>query len=325
MRNDGSSVGIFGWLTLAAAAFACGEDDKPGQDPCTNCATGGVAGAGSNPTGGASSGGAMATTGGASTGGRATGGAATGGAATGGAATGGAATGGAATTGGATTAGGSASGGTAGGGIAGGGSGGSNGGSSGMTGSGGGSAHAMMNFFVTSDSSKTANLGGLEGADMRCQTLAAAVGHGAKTWRAYLSTEDPAVNAKDRIGAGPYINSKGGEVAASKDALHMRTGSAELFLDEKGNRINGQWMGSPTPNEHDILTGTLEDGTVSKGMTCDDWTGTSGMSQVGHSDGLGPMMNSEEPYSIWNGSHTGQCGNTQPGGGAGKIYCFVGP
>jgi hypothetical protein len=317
-------VGVFGWLALAAVA--CSEDDDPPrEEPCTNCATGGVTGGAPNATGGASTGGTA--TGGATTGGNATGGSATGGNATGGNATGGAGKGGSAA-GGAATGGASATGGSASGGIAGAGSGGVGGvggGSSGMTGSGGGSAHAMMNFFVTSDSSKTANLGGLEGADMRCQMLAAAVGHGSKTWRAYLSTEDPAVNARDRIGDGPYVNSKGAEVAASKDALHMRTGDAEVFLDEKGNRINGQWMGSPTPNEHDILTGTLEDGTVSKGMTCDDWTGTSGMSQVGHSDGLGPMMNSAEPYSIWNGSHTGQCGNTQPGGGAGKIYCFVGP
>jgi hypothetical protein len=183
----------------------------------------------------------------------------------------------------------------------------------------------MMNFFVTSDSSKTGNLGGLMGADMRCQALAAAVGAGSKTWRAYLSTEEPAVNARDRIGAGPYYNSKGGELAADKDALHARTGSAELFLDEKGNRINGQWEGSPTPNQHDILTGTDTDGNVVADQTCGDWTATSGSSAVGHSDGLGPGRDPEPPYSRWVGSHTGQCGNTEPGGGAGKIYCFVGP
>jgi hypothetical protein len=195
-----------------------------------------------------------------------------------------------------------------------------------MAGSGGaGSAHPMMNFFVTSDSSKTGSLGGLMGADMRCQTLAAAVGAGTKVWRAYLSTEEPAVNARDRIGPGPYYNSKGGELAADKDALHARTGSAELFLDEKGNRINGQWEGSPTPNEHDILTGTGTDGNVVADQTCGDWTATSGSSAVGHSDGLGPGRDAEPPYSRWVGSHTGQCGNTQPGGGAGKIYCFVGP
>jgi hypothetical protein len=182
-----------------------------------------------------------------------------------------------------------------------------------------------MNFFVTSDTSKTADLGGLVGADMRCQMLATAVGHGSKTWRAYLSTEEPEVNARDRIGDGPYYNSLGMEIAASKEALHSRTGDAELFLDEKGNRINGQWAGSPTPNQHDILTGTQADGTVSADQTCDDWEGTEGNSGVGHSDGLGPNMNDAEPYSRWTGAHTGQCGDTQPGGGAGKLYCFVGP
>jgi hypothetical protein len=190
---------------------------------------------------------------------------------------------------------------------------------------GAGSAHPMMNFFVTSDSSKTGNLGGLMGADMRCQALAAAVGAGSKVWRAYLSTEEPALNARDRIGPGPYSNPKGGELAADKDALHARTGSAELFLDEKGNRINGQWEGSPTPNQHDILTGTGTDGNVVADQTCGDWTATSGSSAVGHSDGLGPGRDANPPYSRWVGSHTGQCGNTEPGGGAGKIYCFVGP
>ena len=183
----------------------------------------------------------------------------------------------------------------------------------------------MMNFFVTSDSSKTGNLGGLAKADQRCQTLAAAVGAGSKTWKAYLSTEEPLVNARDRIGTGPYYNAKGVEIAADKDALHARSGNAELFLDEKGNRINGQWKGSPTPNQHDILTGTNEKGMLVAGQTCDDWTGTSGMSAVGHSDGLGPSMNAESPYSRWVGSHTGKCDDTEPGGGAGKIYCFVGP
>lgn len=218
------------------------------------------------------------------------------------------------------------------GGTAAGGEGGTNAGTAGTAGTGGSGgtddvegAHPMMSFFVTSDTSPTGDLGGLEGADARCQALAAAVGHGDKTWRAYLSTENPVVHARDRIGPGPYYNSKGALLATNKDELHQRTGDAELFLDELGNRINGQWAGSPTPNQHDILTGTLEDGTVATGLTCGDWTSTSGNSQVGHSDGLGPNMNSNPPYSRWTGSHTGQCGNTQPGGGAGKIYCFVGP
>ena len=183
----------------------------------------------------------------------------------------------------------------------------------------------MMNFFVTSDTKPNGNLGGLTGADARCQTLAAAVGHGSKTWRAYLSVSSPATNARDRIGPGPYYNSKGDQLAADKDALHARSGDAALFLDEKGNRINGQWASSPTPNQHDILTGTQKDGTLSASLTCGDWTATTGMSQVGHSDGLGPNMAATGNYIIWNSSHTGQCGDTAPGGGAGKIYCFVGP
>ena len=99
----------------------------------------------------------------------------------------------------------------------------------------------MMNFFVTSDTSMNGNLGGLMGADMRCQRLATAVGAGGKTWRAYLSAMTPPTNARDRIGDGPYYNSAGVMVAASKDALHMRNGDAALFITEQGRRINGQW------------------------------------------------------------------------------------
>lgn len=182
----------------------------------------------------------------------------------------------------------------------------------------------MMNFFVTSDTNMTGNLGGLMGADMRCQTLAAAVGHGSKTWRAYLSVANPATNARDRIGDGPYYNSRGAMLAATKQALHERSGDAALFLDEKGNRINGQWEGSPTPNQHDILTGSTLAGMLSTGNTCGDWTATTGMSFVGHSDGLGPNRNMAAPYNQWAGSHTGSCSDVLPGGGAGKIYCFVG-
>jgi hypothetical protein len=324
MRRRGISVGV---LCAFANVASCSSDESPGpQNPGTGgSSTGGAA---PSPTGG-TAGGAKATGGTAPTGGaKATGGAPMGGTGTGGANAGmggtakagaGGATGGV----GGTAAGGSKAMGGAGGEGKGGGTSAGSGGANAGGPSGG--ANAMMNFFVTSDTSKTANLGGLAKADERCQALAAAVGAGSKTWRAYLSTEEPPLNARDRIGDGPYYNSKGVEIAASKDALHQRTGDAELFLDEKGARINGQWKGSPTPNEHDILTGTLEDGTVSKGNTCGDWSSTSGNSQVGHSDGLGPNMNSDEPYSIWNGSHTGQCGDTQPGGGSGRIYCFVGP
>jgi hypothetical protein len=189
-----------------------------------------------------------------------------------------------------------------------------------------------MNFFVTSDTSKTGNLGGLTGADARCVRLATAVGQGNKTWHAYLSAEaadgGAAVNAKDRIGPGPYFNSKGAMLAADSAALHARSGDAEVFIDEKGQKINGQWTGSPTPNEHDVLTGANPDGTVLAGQTCMNWTSEAMTStaQVGHADGLGPSMSSAPPYNSWQSSHVnGGCNDTAPKGGAGRLYCFVAP
>jgi len=97
-----------------------------------------------------------------------------------------------------------------------------------------------------------------------------------------------------------------------------------VFLTEKGERVNGQWSGSPTPNEHDILTGSTREGTLSMGNTCSDWTASTGNAQVGHSDGLGPMM-MMGMYVYWNSVHTSPCGNLAPAGGTAKIYCFVGP
>jgi hypothetical protein len=114
-------------------------------------------------------------------------------------------------------------------------------------------------------------------------------------------------------------------VAADKAALHARTGDAALFLTELGGRVNGQWTGSPTPNQHDILTGSQRDGTLQANTTCGDWTATTGNSQVGHSDGLGPSQSTTGTYSYWNSAHTGMCSDTAPGGGAGRLYCFVGP
>jgi hypothetical protein len=190
----------------------------------------------------------------------------------------------------------------------------------------------QMSVFVTSDRSTTGNLGGITGADMRCQRLATAVGLGAKTWRAYLSVErDPTrgnmpTEARSRIGTGPWYNAKGQLVASDLAALHARNGNVDAFLDERGNRINGQWPGSPTPNEHDILTGTAIDGGVAAGATCADWTSESdaGARVVGHSDGLGPSMNPNPPYNSWFSSHqVAGCHTTAPGGGAGKLYCFA--
>lgn len=189
-----------------------------------------------------------------------------------------------------------------------------------------------LSFFVSSDKSMTGDLGGLAGADARCKRLAAAVGASSRTWRAYLSVEhDPdhggdAVNARDRIGRGPWYNAHGVLLAKDLAALHARKGDADVFLDENGAKIPGQWPGSPPPIEHDILTGSQADGTLLAGQTCADWTSSSSSdtAQVGHSDGLGPGANPDPPYSSWNSAHVnGGCNDTAPRGGAGRIYCFA--
>jgi hypothetical protein len=197
-------------------------------------------------------------------------------------------------------------------------------------GEGGEGAPNRLGFFVTSDSSATGDLGGLPGADARCQRLAAAAGAGGRTWRAYLSAESSAaggpVHARDRIGQGPWYNAKGDLVAQDLSALHARTGDAAIFLDENGEKINGQWEGSPAPNQHDILTGSDAEGRVLAGFTCADWTSAEAtlFARVGHSDGLGPMRNGAPPYDSWQSSHeSAGCNDTAPRGGAGKIYCFA--
>ncbi len=189
-----------------------------------------------------------------------------------------------------------------------------------------------LSFFVTSATSVTGNLGGLTGADATCQRLASTVGQGGRTWRAYLSVErdgsngNRPTNAKDRIGTGPWYNANLQLIANNVAELHSRTGDAALFLDERGQRINGQWTGSPSPVEHDILTGSNSDGTLMTGMTCLDWTSDSAnvAAQVGHSDGMGPNQSTAPPLSSWNSAHANQnCSNTAPRGGAGRIYCFA--
>lgn len=193
-------------------------------------------------------------------------------------------------------------------------------------------SRTAMSFFVTSATSMTGNLGGLRGADNRCQTLAAAAGAGNRTWRAYLSVERDADNgnrqtdARSRIGSGPWFNKNGVMVAANVAELHARRGDAATFIDEKGQRINGQWPGSPTPIEHDIMTGSAADGTLLAGFTCSDWTSdaATAFGQVGHSDGLGPNGDASGSLSSWNSAHSNQnCSNTAPRGGAGRIYCFA--
>jgi hypothetical protein len=187
-------------------------------------------------------------------------------------------------------------------------------------------------FFITSTRSTTGNLGGLSGADAICQHLATAVGAGNKTWRAYLSVERDAANgnrptdARSRIGNGPWFNAKGVMVAGNLTALHALKGDSTLFVDEKGEPINGQWVGSPAPVEHDIMTGSTADGTLLAGFTCGDWTSDSAstVGQVGHSDGFGPNRDTSGALSSWNSAHSNQnCANTAPRGGAGRIYCFA--
>ncbi len=206
---------------------------------------------------------------------------------------------------------------------------------------------ATTSFFVSSQTNATGNLGGLVAADVRCQTLATAVGLGSKTWHAYLSVEHDAsngnnpTNARDRIGAGPWYNSRGVLVAANVSSLHARTGDPAVFLDEHGNMINGQWTGSPTPLQHDILTGTNADGTLAAGKTCLDWTssqpaatgaadgGELSVARVGHTDGLGPLCStatSPNNVTSWSSAHDNAgCNDTAPRGGAGRILLFRDP
>ena len=189
---------------------------------------------------------------------------------------------------------------------------------------------ADMSFFVTSAGpGKGADLGGLAGADAHCQKLAAAAGASAKTWRAYLSTQgDGAVNAKDRIGAGPWQNAKGVIIAKDVAELHgVNNLTKQTALTENGAIVNGR---GDTPNMHDILTGTQPDGTAPTGAddkTCGNWTksGAEGVAIVGHSDRTG--LDTSPPMLSWNSSHPSRGGCSQDAlkstGGAGLLYCFA--
>jgi len=187
----------------------------------------------------------------------------------------------------------------------------------------------QMSFFVTSVGlGKGGDLGGLEGADRQCQSLAQAAGVGSKTWHAYLSTQGAGgVNAKDRIGNGPWSNAKGVQIASNVAELHSQNNkiNKESALDEKGNIVNGR---GDQPNKHDILTGTQQDGTAvagSEDATCSNWTSSAdgqGNAVVGHHDLIG---NTNGP-NFWNYSHkTPGCApaNLQRVGGAGLFYCFA--
>ncbi len=195
----------------------------------------------------------------------------------------------------------------------------------------GGAAYAQasaMTFFVTgTGSGKGADFGGLAGADKLCQSLAAAVGAGGHQWRAYLSTQGAqAVNARDRIGAGPWQNVKGVVVAKSVAELHGANNlTKQTALTEKSEVVNGR---GDTPNQHDILTGTQPDGTAFAGSddrTCGNWTKSGdGSAQVGHHDRMG--LDEQPPAKSWNSSHpTRGCSDDalKSTGGAGRLYCFA--
>jgi uncharacterized protein DUF1554 len=297
-------------LSMLAVLGSCSDEDAADDG-----ATGGGAGtAGTAGTSGSSTGGASGTgTGGSETGG------------TSGTSSGGSTNGG-------TSMGGSANGGSANGGSDDGGAAGASG-SGGSAGAGTVTPKSGMNFFVTSrGNGKGGNLGGLDGADAFCEELATAVSTelGAKTWRAYLSTAT--VNARDRIGTGPWRNQAGVIIANNVAELHDQeegqtldttwpVGDLSIALDETGAQV---------PNDvHDVLTGTAVGGTLETGQTCGDWTSESmtATAQVGHSNRTG---GGRPPY--FNATHTVGCapsamnrvqGTVTQGGGRGSIYCFA--
>ena len=189
---------------------------------------------------------------------------------------------------------------------------------------------ADMTFFVTgAGPGKGADLGGLAGADAYCQKLAAAAGAAATTWHAYLSTQGPGgVNARERIGAGPWRNAKGIVIAKDVAELHGANNlTKQTALTESGAIVNGR---GDTPNTHDVLTGTLPDGTAPTGAddkTCGNWTrsGADGAAIVGHSDRTG--LDTSAPMLSWNSSHLSRGGCSADAlkstGGAGLLYCFA--
>jgi hypothetical protein len=182
-----------------------------------------------------------------------------------------------------------------------------------------------MSFFLSSrGSGNGGNLGGLAGADRICQDLAQAAGHGALTWRAYLSTQGQnAVDARDRIGPGPWFNVRGARIAQNVEELHGAANRLAVFtaLDERGNQIPGSGF---APNRHDVLTGSQPDGrgyAAGADMTCNNWTSSSdeggAKARVGHHD-----------YAAWNSTHDSRGCSQQAlvsTGGDGLFYCFALP
>ena len=218
---------------------------------------------------------------------------------------------------------------------------GGSGGSAGAASEGGApdAAKSMMTFFITSTGSGAigGNLGGLAGADKKCQDLAAAVGGGDHTWHAYLSVSAAApggaANAKDRIGTGPWVNQKGTVIAKDLTELHTPATSATMLgpnmlntangLDEKGGTVPRRALRAHFPTSTTSSPAANVDGTLSTGNTCGDWASTTGNAQVGHFDRMGTSATATA-WS-WNAAHTSAC--TEAGlkqtGGSGRFYCFA--
>jgi hypothetical protein len=190
---------------------------------------------------------------------------------------------------------------------------------------------SSMTFFVTSAGpGKGADLGGLAGADAHCQKLAETAGAGGKTWKAYLSSNTPAtgeaVNARDRIGKGPWQNAKGAVIAKNVDDLHTNPNiNKETLLDEKGERIK---VRGDTPNMHDILTGSDMQGRAFPGnmnLTCNNWTSSQdGVAMLGHGDreGIADTVYQHSPFSAHLSRNCSQPGLVATGGN-GLFYCFA--
>lgn len=194
-----------------------------------------------------------------------------------------------------------------------------------------GGAKTGMSFFVTSTGpGRGADLGGLAGADRQCQALATAVGAGNRTWRAYLSQQPtanvPGINARDRIGKGPWMNARGVVIASDVENLHAANNlNKQTALTETGAVVNGV---GDTPNQHDMLTGSQPNGTFIAGnvnTTCGNWTQSGeGSAMLGHSDRSG--LDESVPSKSWNSSHLSRgCSPDalKSTGGAGLFYCFA--
>jgi hypothetical protein len=196
----------------------------------------------------------------------------------------------------------------------------------------GGSKNPMTFFVTSTGGGKGADLGGLSGADKHCQSLAQAAGAGNHTWHAYLSTQGsggkPGVNARDRIGKGPWYNAKGEMIARNVDDLHANPNINQgTALSEKGEKINGR---VDKPNMHDMLTGSQPDGRAfpaGEDKTCGNWTksGSEGAAQLGHHDRMG--LRDDDASKSWNSSHPSRGGCSLEAlkgtGGNGFFYCFA--